>query len=104
MNRIRPVLLALGVLALAGCSVSVQVDQEVSKENIEKSISDALRKTVGQTPDSVVCPGPVKAIVGQTARCVLTGDGVRYGVTATVKSVDGSNVNYDVKVDDKPMS
>jgi len=72
------------------------------QENLEQGISDALTKTVGRKPDAVACPGPVKAKIGETTRCELTGDGVKYGVTATITSNDNGKYQYSVKVDDRP--
>jgi len=91
-------------IAVAGCSVKagVTTDSTISKENLEQGISDALTKTVGRKPDAVACPGPVKAKIGETTRCELTGDGVKYGVTATITSNDNGKYQYSVKVDDRP--
>lgn len=89
---------------VAGCSVSVQTgDPTISKENLEQGIADALQKSVGQRPDSVECPGPVKAKAGETTRCVLTAGSTRYGLTANVTSYDNGNAHYQVQVDDQPM-
>jgi hypothetical protein len=90
---------------LAGCSVSVQTgDPTVAKENLEQGVADALQKSVGKRPDSVECPGSVKAEAGQTARCVLTAGSVRYGLTATITSYDNGNAHYQVQVDNQPMN
>ncbi|WP_445277971.1 DUF4333 domain-containing protein [Streptomyces sp. DSM 41033] len=51
----------------------------------------------------MTCEDGIVGKVGATQRCVLTAkDGTKYGVTATVKTVESDNVNIDFKVDDKP--
>jgi Domain of unknown function (DUF4333) len=93
--------------ALTGCSAKVSVTQEktLSQQAVEQGITDALTQQVGRKPDSVACPGPLKAEVGQSLRCVLTGDGVKYGVAATVTSFDSATnkANFHVQVDNQPM-
>ncbi|WP_409466194.1 DUF4333 domain-containing protein [Amycolatopsis sp. GA6-003] len=101
--RVRSVLLAAGALLLAGCSVSVSVGKEVSKENFEKGISDALQRSIGERPDTVACPGPIKAVEGESMRCVLTASGQKVGLTAKIGAVNGTDVQYHVQVDQKPM-
>ncbi len=41
--------------------------------------------------------------VGATTRCTLTVEGETYGVDVNVTKVDGSDVKFDLKVDDKPQ-
>ena len=91
--------------ALAGCSASVTLTTEptIDKATLEKGITDTLTKKVGQRPDAVECPIALKVKVGETTRCALTANGVRYGVTATITSVQGANYHYDVQVDDQRL-
>ncbi|WP_208720218.1 DUF4333 domain-containing protein [Amycolatopsis circi] len=105
MHRsVRPVLLAFCGMVLTACSFSVSVGNDISKADLEKNISTVLEQSNnGRRPDSVTCPGPIKAENGQTARCFLTGGGAKYGLTVTLSEVNGSKATYDVKVDDKPM-
>ncbi|MFC4855029.1 DUF4333 domain-containing protein [Actinophytocola glycyrrhizae] len=94
------------VPALTGCSVSVETEPEavITEEVLEKGIADALEKSVGQRPDSVECPGSIKAAAGESVRCELSAGADRYGLTATVSSYDKDNGNadYDIEVDDEP--
>lgn len=94
------------VVTLTGCSVTVEPkeDPTISQENLENGISDALEKAVGQRPDSVECPGSVKAKTGESVRCELSAEAVRYGLTATVQSYSDGKARYDVKVDEEPVS
>lgn len=96
---------ACATAVLAGCSakVNVNTDRTISKTSLEKGVSDQLTKAVGRSPDSVECPDPLTAKVGETTRCVLTGDGVRYGVTVTITAVDGSDYRYRAQVDNQPL-
>jgi uncharacterized protein DUF4333 len=86
------------IIGAAACSG----DKSVSKTDVANQISSQLAGQVGHKPDSVTCPDDLKAAVGATQRCELTDQGATYGVTVTVSSVDGDNVKYDIKVDDKP--
>jgi hypothetical protein len=93
---------ACALVTLAGCSVNVGSDPTISKDNLQQGIMDALEKSVGKRPDSVSCPGPVKAKAGESIRCELSAGRARYGLTATVTSYDDGNARYQVKVDQKP--
>jgi len=99
---------ACAVVTLTGCSASVEVgdvdkveEVTISEKDLETGITDALEETVGQRPDSVDCPGSVKAEAGESIRCELTAGPDRVGLTATVKSYKDGKAQYDVKVDDE---
>jgi uncharacterized protein DUF4333 len=89
-------LFALGVAA-AGCSG----DPVLKEADLEKSVKDTLAKQVGQTPDSIDCPGDLTGKTGTTMRCTLKAGGDELGLTVTVTGVEGSTVKYDVKVDEQ---
>lgn len=95
-----PVLAAVAavILVLSGCGT-----MKVSQAQLEEQIKTQLTAQVGQAPDSIECPGDLEGKVGATQRCVLTADGTKLGVTATVTSVEGNNVKFDIKVDQQPM-
>ena len=84
-------------LGLSGCGSS-----SVTSSDVETQISSELEKQVGQAPDSVDCPNDLDAEVGAEERCTLTVDGNDYGVSVKVTKVDGSDVSFDISVDDKP--
>jgi hypothetical protein len=103
--RIEPVF-ALGlsaVLMLGGAACSSS-DPVVAKADLEKQVSSQLGKTAGHEPQSVVCPSDLTAKVGSNLKCQLTDAGQSYGVNVTVTSVNGTDVKFDIKVDDKPSS
>jgi hypothetical protein len=91
---------------LAGCSaqVSVNTTPTVDKPALEQGISETLTKQVGQKPDSVTCPGPIKAQPGQSERCVLAASGIRYGLSVSINSYQNGKADYNVRVDDQPMN
>jgi hypothetical protein len=92
---------ACGVLLAAGCSVRIGSDA-VSKAKVEHEIASRLTATVGQRPKAVICPGDLKAERGTTMRCQLeAGDGSKIGLTITVTAVKGSDVKFNIKVDNK---
>ncbi len=91
-------LCAAGVLAVAGCSGSVSINQEktVAKADVADQISTKVNEKAGRKPESVTCPGDLKAAVGASLDCQMTYDGQPYGVNVTVTSVDGDRVNFDI--------
>lgn len=86
-----------------GCSVSVG-DLTVDSDKLEDEVADRLEEQVGQRPESVDCPSDLEGALDAEVRCTLTTqDGQEYGVTVTVASVEGENVNFDIQVDDQPQ-
>ncbi|MEU4670593.1 DUF4333 domain-containing protein [Amycolatopsis sp. NPDC023774] len=96
----RVVVAVCGIALVAGCPAHVEVQRKVAKADLEQGIADALQRSIGQRPDSVTCPGSIDAKVGQQMRCELSAGTTRAGLTATVNTVNGSDVRYSVKVDD----
>jgi hypothetical protein len=75
----------------------------VDGDELAESVKTELGKEVGQEPDEVDCPDDLEAEVGAETRCTLTHEGASYGVTVTATEVDGSDVNFDIEVDEEPM-
>ncbi|MFF2504813.1 DUF4333 domain-containing protein [Streptomyces sp. NPDC058067] len=96
---------AAGAL-LVGCSGSVSVgksDPKLSKAKLADTVGEKLAATTGQPKPDVTCPEDLVGKVGNTGRCTLTAsDGSTLGVTVKVSSVEGSNINFDIKADEKP--
>jgi hypothetical protein len=69
---------------------------------VEEQISSQLEAQVGVAPDSVSCADDLPAEEGASITCELTSEGQTYGVTATVSSIDGNTVNFDIEVADAP--
>jgi Domain of unknown function (DUF4333) len=93
---------AAGATAVA-CSFSVGSGVSVDKDELAKEISAQLEKQVGRAPESVDCPENLKGEVGATTRCTLTDAGDTYGVNVNVTKVEGTDVRFDLKVDDEPQ-
>jgi hypothetical protein len=74
----------------------------VAKRDVAKEISTQLAQQVGHEPDSVTCPEDLPGEIGTSIRCELSDSGQMYGVTVTVTKVQGTNVGFDIKVDDEP--
>jgi hypothetical protein len=74
----------------------------VAKNDLAGEISNQLKQQVGRAPDSVTCPDDLKGEVGTKERCELKDGSDTYGVTVTVTSVKGTDVKFDIKVDEKP--
>lgn len=88
--------------SVKGDDVLFDMVQTVDKNQVAQQISEKLTEQVGSKPESVTCPDNLKGEAGATLRCELKDSGQVYGVTATVTSVDGGDVKFDVKVDEKP--
>ena len=97
------VLAAAAVATAAACSFSAGTSVSVDKDDLAKEISAQLKSEVGRAPESVECPDNLKGEVGATTRCTLNDSGETYGVDVNVTKVDGSDVKFKLKVDDKPQ-
>ncbi|MEU1475553.1 DUF4333 domain-containing protein [Streptomyces sp. NPDC001668] len=93
---------AVGML-LAGCSASVDAgksEPKMSAEKLATLVSEKLASTTGKPKPDISCPEDVVGKVGNTTRCKLTADdGSTLGVTVTVTSVDGNQINFDFEAD-----
>jgi hypothetical protein len=89
-------LCAAAIVAIAGCSASVNQEKTVAKADVADQISTKVNEKAGHTPQSVTCPGDLKAAVGASLDCQMTDDGQTYGVNVTVTGVDGDRVNFDI--------
>jgi hypothetical protein len=94
---------ALGAL-LVGCTASVKVEKtepKLSADKLATTVAEKLAAATGQQKPDITCPEDLVGKVGNTTRCTLTAsDGSTLGVTVTVTSVDGGNVNFDIKADE----
>jgi hypothetical protein len=75
--------------------------QVVDGKKVAQSVFDQLTATVGHQPDEVSCPD-LPAKVGASVRCRLKTGADVYGVTVTVSSVVGTDVKFDIQVDQQP--
>ena len=91
------------VVGLAVCSTAIAQIVTVDKETVASAVSDQLAKQVGGPPDSVTCPADLEGVVGTQLRCELVVGNDTYGLTVTVTSVKGTNVNFHIAVDDQPI-
>ncbi|MEY9214243.1 DUF4333 domain-containing protein [Thermobifida halotolerans] len=78
---------------------AVSVDSGTVAEVVETQLTAEL----GQSPGDVTCPENLPAEVGAEIRCELDTGGEVYGVTVTATSVEGTDVNFDILVDEQPM-
>ncbi len=88
---------AIGVLALAACT------DPVRSGTLAKVIMDQLQKQ-NIAAENVTCPGDLRAAVGETERCTFTVDGQPVDAIATVTSIDGSHVAYDITTEARPIA
>ncbi len=82
-------------------SVACSSTPTVSQSDLEDAVTEKLTKDVGTAPDDVVCPEEgLEGEVGGTQRCVLTAGDDELGVDIVVTGVEGSEVQFDIAVDD----
>jgi Domain of unknown function (DUF4333) len=91
-----------GTAALLFGSAACSSETVVDKAGLATEVSKQLSSSVGHAPESVTCPEDVTAKVGATTMCDLSDSGETYGVKVTITSVEGADVKFDMKVDDKP--
>lgn len=112
--------LAMLTLGLAGCGGSVSVGTTIddqpttqeqtaapevltlSKEEMARKAKAALEEQVGQTAPEIVCPEDIEATVGNTTTCLMLAKEGEYSVAVKITAVDGEDVNFDVKVAERP--
>jgi len=68
---------------------------------VGQSVFDQL-KSRRKEVDRVTCPD-LQARVGASQRCTLVAGSRTYGVTVTVTSVRGTDVKFDIQVDETPQ-
>ncbi|WP_405798143.1 DUF4333 domain-containing protein [Streptomyces sp. NBC_01506] len=94
---------AAGAL-LVGCSGSVEVGTSTPKLSADKlatTVAEKLAATTNQPEPDITCPEDLTGKVDTTTRCTLTADdGSTLGVTVTVTSVDGDQIDFDIKADE----
>ncbi|WP_105566723.1 DUF4333 domain-containing protein [Microbacterium halophytorum] len=81
----------------AGCAASA-----VPAADVEAQISQVIEGETGNAPDGVSCPEDLPGEEGAEMTCEITVDGTTVDATITVTSADGSDVNFDVLVDQLP--
>ena len=86
--------LALGT---ASCSSTVP------KADVETTIETELGKQIPNIGE-VSCPGDLEAEVGKTLRCEFVVEGQPVDAVATVKSVEGSQANFDITTEARPVA
>jgi hypothetical protein len=90
------------VSGINGDQANFDMVNTIDKNEVASQISDQLAQQFGSKPESVTCPENLKGTQGATLRCELVDGGQKYGVTVTVNSAQGSDVNFHFKVDEKP--
>ncbi|MGW5125555.1 DUF4333 domain-containing protein [Streptomyces sp. NPDC004069] len=94
---------AAGAL-LVGCSASVNIGgstPKLSKDKLADTVAEKLAATTGRPKPDITCPENLAGKVGTTTRCTLTAeDGSTLGISVTVTSVEGKQINFDIKADE----
>lgn len=106
MKTSRIVSVACIPFLLAACTVSVGTSS-LSADEVEQKATAALAESQGiplEEMPPLECPSDLNAEVGASIVCVIgdPAEGNTYDVTITVETVEGDNVNFDIKVADQP--
>lgn len=99
--------LVAGTVVLTGCSGSIHFghDRSIDRFLLADRVSDTLRHKTSAWPTSTRCDGSLSGEKGATQRCWITDrEGVLWGVTTTVTSLDDQGIYFDVDVDAKPTN
>ncbi|WP_078324083.1 DUF4333 domain-containing protein [Mycobacteroides salmoniphilum] len=98
--------LVLAGLLLSGCEANFSLGSsspELATAKLEQGLKDGIRDRTGVTLTSATCDGPLEGEKGATQRCeVVDGEGKTIGVTVTATDVQGSQISFNWKVDDRP--
>lgn len=92
------------VLSLSGCSGgSSSSAPVVERGEVEQEVTSQLTAATGREPSSVSCPDDLTGEVDRQMRCTLSDEETdsEVGVTLTVTSVEGDDVEFDIDVDDE---
>ncbi|SEG65647.1 protein of unknown function [Thermomonospora echinospora] len=93
-----PALLGTALVAGLTTGCTALLDKTVAASEVEAQIAGKLAGQLGGKPRSVSCPADLRGEVGATLQCSLvTADGTERVVNITVTSVDGDQINYDIK-------
>lgn len=92
------------VTSIEGDTAKFDMVLTVDNYHVAQQISDQLEQQNRKKPDSVTCPDKLKGVPGATLRCTVVDAGQTYGVNVTVTSVEGTDVKFDIKPDDRPIT
>ncbi|MEV2275465.1 DUF4333 domain-containing protein [Nocardiopsis sp. NPDC049922] len=95
---------ALPLLLSTGCSYNVVVGGPavVPADELARDASETLVES-GRAPEDFTCSRDLPADVGAEIRCEFTEGGESVGVTITTTSVDGSDVQWELQIDEQPL-
>lgn len=80
---------------VAACCLAVAALSACSTVAPQVGVEEQIKTQLGA--DSATCPGDLDGTVGSTLTCSATGGGETFDVTATVTSVEGGTINFDIE-------
>ena len=92
----------VGGPATATATPATAVAPTVAGKSVAQSVLTQLAAD-GKQVDEVSCPD-LPATVGASERCTLKAGADTYGVTVTVTGVQGTDVKFDIQVDQTPTT
>ncbi|CAN5330796.1 hypothetical protein BH11ACT7_BH11ACT7_23520 [soil metagenome] len=92
-NAIEPI---VKVTQVDGTTVSYEMTPALSQAQLEKSVADLVEETVGSEPTDVACKTGLVGEPETTADCSMQLDGEPLDVVASVTTVDGWLMNFEV--------
>lgn len=102
MRFAKVVVLGAFFLLCASCGDSCKPrEREITRNDLELMVWQDIKEKGKFTP-AVSCPHSIDARVGEHITCFMVIKGERYDVHVTISKVDGTNVELDIEVADKP--
>lgn len=96
---------AAAMLIAAGCSFDLNIGgATVDSEDVAEQVALELEQRAGHALGDLTCSEDLPAEVDASIRRELTADDQTCGVSVTTTSVEGSDVEFDVLVDEQPAS
>jgi Domain of unknown function (DUF4333) len=92
-NAIEPI---VKVTEVDGTTVSYEMTPALSQAQLEKSVTDLVTESAGSEPTGVACKTGLVGEPDTTADCSMELDGEPLDVVASVTTVDGLLMNFEV--------
>lgn len=92
-NRFEPI---VTVTAVDGDRIEYELTPALSPEQLERAVTRLVDEAGGPPTSHVECRTGLLGVLGETAQCEVTADGVTLRRTAEVTSLDGLLMNFDL--------
>lgn len=84
------------VTSVDGQAIDYELVPALSKEQLERAVARLVDEAGGPPTSDVMCLNGLLGVMGESAQCDVTADGVTLRRTAEVTSVEGLMMNFDL--------